>query len=72
MEVEVGCGDGTGVAPSTDRPRRRISLSLKQVDEPGFRPPVDDAEAHDYPGEIERQPEHEPVLAEVSAAPPEG
>ena len=55
-----------------DRPRRRISLSLKQVDEPGFRPPVDDAEAHDYPGEIERQPEHEPVLAEVSAAPPEG
>ncbi len=54
-----------------DRPRRRISLSLKQVDEPGFRPPVDETEAQDYPGEIERAPEHEPVLAEVSAAPAE-
>jgi ribosomal protein S1 len=55
-----------------DRPRRRISLSLKQVDEPGYRPPAEEAEAHDYPGEIERAPEHEPVLAEVSAAPSEG
>ncbi len=55
-----------------DRPRRRISLSLKQVDEPGFRPSADESEGADYPGEIERAPEHEPVLAEVSAAPPEG
>src|SRR5205807_3050153 len=55
-----------------DRSRRRISLSLKQAEEPaGGRPP--DADVSDYPGEIERVPEGErqPVYAEVSAAPQE-
>jgi len=55
-----------------DRSRRRISLSLKQAEEPaGGRP--EDADVSDYPGEIERVPEGErqPVYAEVSAAPQE-
>src|SRR5437868_11769542 len=47
-----------------DRSRRRISLSLKQAEEPS----ADEAESGDYPGEIERVPPAEPerVLAEVS------
>jgi len=56
-----------------DRSRRRISLSLKQAEEPtaGARP--EDADVSDYPGEIERVPEseREPAYAEVSAAPQE-
>src|SRR5437870_2863032 len=41
-----------------DRSRRRISLSLKQAEEPaGGRP--EDADVSDYPGEIERVPEGE-------------
>ena len=56
-----------------DRSRRRISLSLKQAEEPaeGGRPEAGDVS--DYPGEIERVPESEraPVYAEVSAAPQE-
>jgi ribosomal protein S1 len=56
-----------------DRSRRRISLSLKQVEEPaaGVRPV--EPEISDYPGEIERVPHPEPqrVYAEVSAAPPD-
>src|SRR5205807_7667084 len=48
-----------------DRSRRRISLSLKQVEEPPAGGRVE--EASDYPGEIERvpKPEREPVYAEV-------
>ncbi|TMF88524.1 MAG: 30S ribosomal protein S1 [Chloroflexi bacterium] len=56
-----------------DRSRRRISLSLKQAEEPtaGARP--EDADVSDYPGEIERVPEseREPAYAEVRAAPQE-
>jgi small subunit ribosomal protein S1 len=56
-----------------DRSRRRISLSLKQAEEPPPGGRVDEAEVSDYPGEIERvpQPERQPVYAEVSAAPQE-
>jgi small subunit ribosomal protein S1 len=56
-----------------DRSRRRISLSLKQAEEPPPGGRVDDAEVSDYPGEIERVPqaERQPVYAEVSAAPQE-
>src|SRR5947209_9699549 len=55
-----------------DRSRRRISLSLKQVEEPSAGRP-EDADVADYPGEIERvpEPERQPVYAEVSAAPQE-
>jgi small subunit ribosomal protein S1 len=54
-----------------DRSRRRISLSLKQAEDPSTRPA--EAEVSDYPGEIERVPEaeRERVYAEVSAAPQE-
>jgi small subunit ribosomal protein S1 len=54
-----------------DRTRRRISLSLKQAEEPPPGGRTDEAEVSDYPGEIERvaQPERQPVYAEVSAAP---
>ena len=54
-----------------DRSRRRISLSLKQAEDPSTRPA--DSEVSDYPGEIERVPEaeRERVYAEVSAAPQE-
>ena len=57
-----------------DRARRRISLSLKQAEEPQTHERAEDSEGSDYPGEIERvhEPEHERVLAEVSAAPSEG
>jgi small subunit ribosomal protein S1 len=56
-----------------DRSRRRISLSLKQAEEPPGGRPAEEAEGGDYPGEIERVPQAEPerVLAEVSAAPQE-
>jgi small subunit ribosomal protein S1 len=56
-----------------DRSRRRISLSLKQVEEPPPGVRADESEVSDYPGEIERVPqkEREPVYAEVSAAPQE-
>ena len=54
-----------------DRSRRRISLSLKQAEDPSSRPA--ESEVSDYPGEIERVPEaeRERVYAEVSAAPQE-
>ncbi len=54
-----------------DRSRRRISLSLKQAEDPSSRPA--ESEVSDYPGEIERVPEAERqrVYAEVSAAPQE-
>jgi small subunit ribosomal protein S1 len=54
-----------------DRSRRRISLSLKQAEDPSTRPA--ESEVSDYPGEIERVPEAERqrVYAEVSAAPQE-
>jgi small subunit ribosomal protein S1 len=54
-----------------DRSRRRISLSLKQAEDPSGRPA--ESEVSDYPGEIERVPEaeRERVYAEVSAAPQE-
>ncbi len=54
-----------------DRSRRRISLSLKQAEEPPPGGRVEEAEVSDYPGEIERvpEPQREPVYAEVSAAP---
>jgi len=54
-----------------DRSRRRISLSLKQAEDPSTRPA--ESEVSDYPGEIERVPEaeRERVYAEVSAAPQE-
>ena len=57
-----------------DRARRRISLSLKQAEEPQTHERAEDSEGSDYPGEIERvhEPERERVLAEVSAAPVEG
>jgi small subunit ribosomal protein S1 len=53
-----------------DRSRRRISLSLKQAEEPPPGGRADEAEVSDYPGEIERVPqaERQPVYAEVSAA----
>jgi len=56
-----------------DRSRRRISLSLKQVEEPAAGGRPDSADVSDYPGEIERVPETERkrVYAEVSAAPQE-
>ncbi len=56
-----------------DRARRRISLSLKQAEEPQPVERAEDSEVSDYPGEIERVPEAEPerVLAHVSAAPQE-
>ena len=56
-----------------DRSRRRISLSLKQVEEPATDRQREEADIADYPGEIERVPHTEPerVYAEVSAAPPE-
>ena len=53
-----------------DRSRRRISLSLKQVDErPEF---VAADEAHAYPAEVEDAesvPDREPAFAHISAAP---
>src|SRR5947209_649420 len=54
-----------------DRSRRRISLSLKQAEDPSSRPA--ETEVSDYPGEIERVPEAERqrVYAEVSASPQE-
>src|SRR4030081_2933836 len=54
-----------------DRSRRRISLSLKQAEDPSTRPA--EAEVSDYPGEIERVPEaeRERIYAEGSAAPQE-
>jgi small subunit ribosomal protein S1 len=54
-----------------DRSRRRISLSLKQAEDPSSRSA--ESEVSDYPGEIERVPEaeRERVYAEVSAAPQE-
>ena len=56
-----------------DRSRRRISLSLKQAEEPSAGARPEDADVSDYPGEIERVPEseREPAYAEVSAAPQE-
>jgi small subunit ribosomal protein S1 len=54
-----------------DRSRRRISLSLKQAEEPPVGGRGEETEVSDYPGEIERVPEREPVYAEVSAAPQE-
>jgi small subunit ribosomal protein S1 len=56
-----------------DRSRRRISLSLKQAEEPPPGGRADETEVSDYPGEIERVPqvERQPVYAEVSAAPQE-
>ena len=56
-----------------DRSRRRISLSLKQAEEPPPGGGADESEVSDYPGEIERVPqtERQPVYAEVSAAPQE-
>jgi small subunit ribosomal protein S1 len=56
-----------------DRARRRISLSLKQAEEPQPEHRAEDSEVSDYPPEIERVPEAEPerVLAHVSAAPQE-
>ena len=56
-----------------DRSRRRISLSLKQAEEPPPGGRTDETEVSDYPGEIERVPqaERQPVYAEVSAAPQE-
>src|SRR6266571_4929794 len=56
-----------------DRSRRRISLSLKQAEEPPPGGRTDETEVADYPGEIERvpKPERQPVYAEVSAAPQE-
>jgi len=54
-----------------DRSRRRISLSLKQAEEPPAGGRVEEGEVSDYPGEIERVAEREPVYAEVSAAPQE-
>jgi ribosomal protein S1 len=55
---------------SADRSRRRISLSLKQLDQP-----VEAVQAHEftpaYPEEEEevRVPERERVLAQVAASP---
>jgi small subunit ribosomal protein S1 len=57
-----------------DRSRRRISLSLKQAEEPApAAVRAEEPEVHDFPEEIERvpQPEPERVYAEVSAAPPD-
>jgi small subunit ribosomal protein S1 len=54
-----------------DRSRRRISLSLKQADEPPAGGRGDESEVSDYPGEIERVAQRQPVYAEVSAAPQE-
>ncbi|HEV3461562.1 MAG TPA: 30S ribosomal protein S1 [Candidatus Dormibacteraeota bacterium] len=56
-----------------DRSRRRISLSLKQAEEPPPGGHAEETEVSDYPGEIERVPqtERQPVYAEVSAAPQE-
>src|SRR5881398_3560598 len=56
-----------------DRSRRRISLSLKQAEEPAAGRPAEESDVAEYPGEIERVPESEraPVYAEVSAAPQE-
>src|SRR5437660_1226421 len=56
-----------------DRSRRRISLSLKQAEEPPPGGRTDETEVSDYPGEIERVPqaERQPAYAEVSAAPQE-
>jgi small subunit ribosomal protein S1 len=56
-----------------DRSRRRISLSLKQAQEPSGGRPPGEGEVADYPGEIERVPRTEPerVYAEVIAAPPD-
>jgi small subunit ribosomal protein S1 len=56
-----------------DRSRRRISLSLKQAEEPPPGGRAEETEISDYPGEIERVPqtERQPVYAEVSAAPQE-
>jgi len=56
-----------------DRSRRRISLSLKQAEEPPAGGRVEEAEVSDYPDEIQRVPqtERQPVYAEVSAGPQE-
>ena len=56
-----------------DRTRRRISLSLKQAEEPQPEERTEDSGMLDYPAEIERVPEAEPerVLAHISAAPQE-
>jgi ribosomal protein S1 len=53
-----------------DRARRRISLSLKQVESISAPPDVEQGEISDYPEEIEPA-ERTPVYAEVSAAPRE-
>ena len=54
-----------------DRTRRRISLSLKQVQEPEAARRAEEPESSGFAGEIEPvpQPERERVYAEVSAAP---
>ena len=56
-----------------DRSRRRISLSLKQVQEPSGARQAEEPESSDFAGEIEPvpEPERERVYAEVSAAPQE-
>ena len=56
-----------------DRSRRRISLSLKQAEEPPAGGRLEETEPSDYPGEIGRVPEpvRQPIYAEVSAAPQE-
>jgi small subunit ribosomal protein S1 len=56
-----------------DRTRRRISLSLKQAEEPSAAGRTEEPEVSDYPGEIERvsEAERERVYAEVHAAPQE-
>ncbi|HET9848403.1 MAG TPA: 30S ribosomal protein S1 [Candidatus Dormibacteraeota bacterium] len=56
-----------------DRTRRRISLSLKQVQEPEAARRAEEPESSGFAGEIEPvpQPERERVYAEVSAAPQE-
>ena len=56
-----------------DRSRRRISLSLKQVQEPSAASRMEEPESSGFAGEIEPvpPPERERVYAEVSAAPPE-
>ena len=55
-----------------DRARRRISLSLKQVESVSAPAEVERGEISDYPEEIEAVESRAPVYAEVSAAPREG
>jgi small subunit ribosomal protein S1 len=56
-----------------DRVRRRISLSLKQAEEPPLHERTGEPEMADYAAEITHvtEPERERVYAEVSAAPPD-